>query len=404
MKIIAIISEYNPFHNGHKYQIDKIREEFGDDSAIIAIMSGSFTQRGEPSIMDKISRAECAVKSGVNLVLELPFPFSSSSAEIFAKSGVHIAASLGVVDHLSFGSESGDIDKLTTVAKRMLLDEYKAALNEMIASPESSGIGYATACDMAYKSCFGDSLSELIREPNNILAIEYIKALQERDSAIKPHTLPRCGAGYSDGFKQGTDLQSASFIRQRVQDGDVSALQYVPEITKSVYLNLIKKGYFPANADKLSSAVISFLRLNPSLRDDILDAQGGLYNRLRDKSFEANSISTLVTLCETKKYTTARIRRAMWNSYFGVTSSEVKALPRYTQLLGMDEIGARVLKSIKKVSSFPVITKPSSYKDFDPDVIRQKELSILAESVWSMTLPSPLSGRFPLTFTPFVKK
>ena len=404
MKIVAIVSEYNPFHNGHKYQIDKIREEFGEDTAIIAIMSGSFTQRGEFAIADKVNRAKAAVLSGVNLVLELPFPFSISSAEFFTRSGVYIAKSLNVVDLLSFGSETGSIDELKKIAYNMSDEQYVKCLEKVRNDAKNETIGYAALCEMAYRESFGEGCPDGIFSPNNILAIEYIKALNSFGSDITPHTIKRSGAGYSESIIGGTMLQSATGIRESIQKGDISALEYVPYLTKNIYLDMIKEGIFPSDSERISSALISFFRLNPTLSGDIHDAQGGLYNRLRDKSFEANSISSLVSLCETKKYTTARIRRAMWNSFFGVTSSEIKELPKYTQLLAADKIGTQILKSVKKVSGFPVITKPSDYTELSDDIIRQKELSVRAESVWALSLPSPICGRFPLRFTPYVKK
>lgn len=404
MKIVAIISEYNPFHNGHKYHIEKIREELGKDTAIIAIMSGSFTQRGELAVADKVSRAKCALLCGVNLVLELPFPFSMSSAELFAASGVRIATSLGVVDHLSFGSESGDVNKLSAIAENMLSEKFREELSLLLKNSDNAQLGYAALSERAYETCFGSVEFEKTYTPNNILAIEYLKALKLENSTVKPHTVKRIGAGYNDGLTDGTTLQSASAIRHIISDGDISALEYVPDCTKNVYLELIKEGYFPSCESKLSEAVISFLRLNPALSDNIFDAQGGLYNRLRDKSFETTSISSLVSLSATKKYTVARIRRALWNSFFGVTSSEIKELPKYTQLLAADNIGVEILKSIKKVSDFPVITKPSSYTELSCEIVKQKELSVRAESVWTLSLPKSLSGRFPLKFTPFVKK
>jgi predicted nucleotidyltransferase len=337
-------------------------------------------------------------------VLELPFPFSISSAEFFARSGVYIANELKVVDILSFGSEIGDVDQLQKVALNMCKDEYRESISKLCLDDENEATGYAALCEKAYKECFGEELSCDIFSPNNILAIEYLKALNSFKSSIKPHTIKRCGAGYSESIINGTELQSATGIREFIHQGEISALEYVPYCTKNIYLDLVKEGSFPSDADKISSALISFLRLNPTLPNDIHDAQGGLYNRLRDKSFEANSISSLVSLSETKKYTKARIRRAMWNSFFGVTSSEIKELPKYTQLLAADKIGTQILKSIKKVSSFPVITKPSDYTELSDDVVRQKEKSVRAESVWTLSLPSPISGRFPLRFTPYVKK
>ena len=185
MTTVAIICEYNPFHRGHEYQIKRIREDFGEDTAIVCIMSGNFTQRGEIAFMPKGERAKCAVLGGANLVLELPFPFCSSSAEYFAKSGVKIADSLGCVDYLSFGSESGDIDALCNAAKIYLSDEFK----EAFAALPDKALGYPVKCELAYRQIASDS--ELEFTSNNILAIEYIKALIESGSKIKPHTVLR---------------------------------------------------------------------------------------------------------------------------------------------------------------------------------------------------------------------
>ena len=160
----------------------------------------------------------------------------------------------------------------------------------------------------------------------------------------------------------------------------------------------------PSDASRLDLSVICSLRLNsPMASTDIHDANGGLYNRLCDMSAEATSISSLTAMADTKKYTKARIRRAIWNIYFGVTSSDVRTLPAYTQVLAMDNIGRSVLKRIKKMSDFPIITKPSSYKDYGEVVIRQKELSNKADSIFALTLKKADSGRFPLIFTPYVK-
>lgn len=405
MKVAAIIAEYNPFHNGHKYQVDKIREILGEDTAVIAIMSGNFTQRGEPAITDKTIRAKAAVMCGVNLVLELPFPFSMSSAEFFAKSGVRIANEIGVVDHLVFGSESGDVRELSDIASIMASSEYQLTLEAMRDDSEYREYGYPELCELALTKLYGKEIKRSPLSPNNILAIEYIKALRAVGSVILPLTIRREGAGYNDIINPMAEFQSASAIRDELIAQGSSALDFVPENAKEVYLKAIENGKMPSDAARLDLAVISSLRLNsPSAVVDIHDANGGLYNRLCDMSAEATGISSLTHLTETKKYTKARIRRAIWNTYFGVTSSDVKRLPLYTQVLAMDEIGRSVLKRIKKMSDFPVITKPSSYKDYGFEVISQKELSNKADSVYGLTLENANSGRFSLTFTPFVRK
>ena len=400
MCTVAVVCEYNPFHNGHKYQIDQIRKEFGEDTCIIAIMSGNYTQRGEIAICDKGVRAKCAVLSGVNLVLELPFPYSLSSAEFFAAAAVHIASSLGTVDYLSFGSECGDINRLKKIAEYMLGDEYKAAFDQLSQSRESS-LGHPKICELA--------LDPISREedfsftPNNILGIEYIKALKREGCSIIPHTIKRAGAAFDDSTIGAGNLQSATAIRAAVTSGDITALNYIPNITKNIILRELESGSFPTKEAALNVAVISHFRLSsPDAGTSIQDASGGLYNRLLAKSYETNNIEGLVRQTETKKYTKARIRRAMWYSLFGVTPSEVRELPAYTQLLAMDTIGRAELKKIKKRSDFQILTKPSRTSGLSEAALRQKAASDRADSLFQLTKPCPTHGNHSLTFTPFV--
>ena len=404
MKVAAIISEYNPFHNGHEYQIKKLRELLGEDTAVVAIMSGNYTQRGDVAVADKTIRARAAVDCGVNLVLELPFPFSMSSAEFFAKSGVKIANEIGVIDYLVFGSESGDINELSDIARISLSDEYTLTLESLSGDPEYKDFGYPELCQIALSRVYGKEISRDYLAPNNILAVEYIKAILELGSPIVPITVRREGAGYLDIINPMAEFQSASALREELAVENLSALDYVPKNAKQIYLDAINKGKMPSDASRLDYSVISSFRLNSPKADvTIHDATGGLYNRLCEMSAEANSIHSLTAMTETKKYTKSRIKRAIWNSFFGVTSSDVRALPAYTQVLAMDDIGRSVLKKIKKVSDFPVITKPSSYKELGEDVVKQKELSVKADSIFALTLKNPNSGRFSLTFTPYVK-
>ena len=403
MKVAAIIAEYNPFHKGHEYQIEKTREILGDDTAIIAIMSGNYTQRGELAIVDKTVRARAAVDSGVNLVLEIPFPHSMSSAEFYARSGVHIAEAIGVVDYLVFGSECGDIDKLVRVAENMSSGEFTSRMADAMRE-DCREIGYASLCESVYRELYGDEVDNLL-SPNNILAIEYIKALKDRSSSITPLTIKREGAGYNEGFSAKNQFQSASAIREMMHGDFSSALDFVPDSAKGAFLSAYKAGKMPTREQRLDSAVISFFRLNSPVGEvDIHDAAGGLYNRLQDISSDVTTISALIKNSETKKYTNARIRRAVWYSYFGVTSSEVRALPRYTQILALDDIGRKLLKVIKRVTALPVINKPSSLSSLDSNALSHKELCRRVDAVYPLTAAQPDSGRFPLTFTPYVKK
>ena len=401
MTVVAIISEYNPFHSGHKYQIDKIRAEFGDDTAIIAIMSGNYTQRGEAAIIPKDYRSKAAILSGVNLVLELPFPFSSSSAEIFAKSGVKIAESIGIVDRLSFGSESGDIESIIKATEVIDSKEYTEAFKSL---SEKKELGYPKRCGIAFGMSGGNGNFSFT--PNNILAIEYVRAIKYFDSKIIPHTIKRYGADYLNDESNLTEgHQSAMAIRKCINDGTKDYYDFIPEHTHTIIEDAIKNGDAPTDIEKLSYAIISNFRLNsPQPQKEYHDAGDGLYNRLYNLSFKANNLKTLLMQSDSKTYTQARLRRAILNCYFGVTSSDVKSLPSYTRVLGMDNVGMQLLKLMRKKSKIPILSKHSDSKMLNNEQLRIKDISDRADSVFELTKPSPKSGNSHMTFTPFVKK
>ena len=403
MTTVAIISEYNPFHTGHKYQIDKIREEFGADTAVIAVMSGNYTQRADVAICDKLIRAECAVTGGVNLVLELPFPYSCSSAEIFASAAVSIVNSLGVVDYLSFGSESGNIEELSLCARIMSGKEYLDAFKRF---GTDKSLGHAKRAELAYREVLGIDAEAIEFSPNNILAIEYLKAMNAIGSDIKPHTVKRIGAGYNDvSSDPSSRFPSAMAIRRSIADGKPLSSDDVPNEVLNIFSRAISEGELPCDTEKLSVAILSNLRLNSrSDVSDIYDAGGGLYKRLCNASFEANSLLSLLEAASTKKYTTARLKRAIWNIFFGVTSSDVRTSPAFTQVLAFDRVGMKLLKAMKKLSSIHVLTKPSDYSHFDEIATRQKRLSEKADSVFELTKPVPSSAKRALKLTPYIKE
>lgn len=400
---VAIISEYNPFHSGHGYQIKAIREEFGSDTEIIAVMSGNFTQRGELAIADKYLRSEWAVRCGVNLVLELPFPYSMSSAEIFARAAVNIIKSIGIVDVISFGSESGNVDALIEVAENMLKNEYKTAFSELSKSSDTKNLGFPALSEAAYIKAFSKD-TNILKEPNNILAIEYIKAVRELKVPIKIHTVKRLGAGFLSEKISDERFQSAMSIRNALYNNENNYINSIPEEIRTSFAEKLSEKEFPIDESKLSSAIISHFRLNTHDGRSIFDAGGGLYCRLKNASVEAADIKTLVSSTETKKFTNARIKRALWYSFFGVTSSDVKVLPCFSQVLAFDQKGRSLLKSIKSKSDFPLITKPSATDSLDSNAKKQKMLLDKADSVFQLAKPKAVSGADALRRTPFVKK
>ena len=405
MATVAIISEYNPFHNGHEYQIKKIREELGLDTKIIAIMSGSFTQRGENAIFDKATRAKCAVLGGVNLVLELPFPFCASGAEFFGSAAVKLINSIGGIDYLSFGSECGDIELLEKSAEIMLEDSFISEIKENYSSKENDKVGYPVLCERMLNGRLSEYGKEIKLTANNILAIEYIKALKSTKSQAKPHTVTRIGGGYSEEKFIPGDMQSATAIRNEIKKDVFSALEYIPFLSKDTILNSINCGIGPCEFSKLDYAIITHLRLLPTeCPVDFCDKDVGLYNRLKAISLKTHDIQTLVKLTVTKKYTAARVKRAILHSLLGVTSSELKMQPLYTQVLALDDTGRALLRSFEATSEIPILTKPSNTLAMSEMAKEQMEKSVRAESIFTLTMPSPDSRNSALKFTPFVKK
>lgn len=361
-------------------------------------MSGNFTQRGEIAVTDKLTRAKCACESGINLVLELPFPFSMSSADYFARAAVSIFNKLGFIDYLSFGSESGSIKELESVALAMLSPEFDAEFKKI----DNSSTGYAKKCEIALSRL--NISSEFQLSPNNILAIEYIKALISSSSKIIPHTLKREGSSYDSKEVDLSKLPSAMAIRAFLEKNCDSALisSLIPQETLGIVSKAILDGDMPTNQERLSPAIISHFRMNKEIKADILECENGLYNRIYNASVKADSISSLLSLSQTKKYTNAKIRRAMWYAFFGVTSSDMNAMPSYTQLLALDKIGMSLLHSGAKSSKIPILTKPSAKDGLSDTALYFKEMSDKADSVFELAKPKPKHGNSAIILTPYV--
>ncbi len=401
--VIGIVAEYNPFHNGHLHQINEIRKEFGEDAIIIAVMSGNYTQRGEIAIADKGTRAKCAVLSGVNLVLELPYPFSSSCAEIFASSAVHILNSIHCVDYISFGSEAANIEILEQIAEAMLTDRYIDILKRTESYESNKSLGHPKCMELALEE-YGIPTDAFSFSANNILALEYIKALKKQKSNIKLHTIKRIANDYrSDNIVDG-NIQSASAIRKKIFD-HCSALNFIPSTTRNFLEEAYTMGEYPTNIERISSAIISHFRLSETDQKDLsVDSAGGIYDRITTMSLKSNTVKELIENTETKKFTTARVRRAVVNSFLGVTSSMEHQPLAYTQVLAMDKYGREILKLLRKNEGFNILTKPSDIDKLSEIGQKQALFSRRADSVYELTRPVPKDAAYFVRFTPFVKK
>lgn len=357
MKITGIISEYNPFHSGHKYQTGKIRAD-----AVIAVMSGSFVERGDTAIADKWSRAELAVKGGIDLVVELPVVFALNTAQKFAFGAVSLMNGMGI-DELCFGSECGDIEGLKNAA--YLIENEPGDVSKKIKKLISDGMSYPAAREKAYSGLIP---ADILSEPNNILAVEYLRAMLCLNSKMTAVTVKRAGAGYNETETDGK-IASAAAIRKMIQEGrDVS--QYTDF-----------KGEMN-DLSRLDTAVTALLRTITPERLALINEVGeGLENRIIKAAARYDTIDGIAEAVKTKRYTMSRIRRILISALLGLTADLSNCAPDYIRVLAMNKKGMAALNEIKERTTLPIITKAADYKGVSP--LFQKD--ILATDIAALT-------------------
>ena len=386
MKTAGIIAEYNPFHTGHEYQINYIKEKLRTDYVVIA-MSGDFVQRGTPALFSKYVRAEMALRSGADLVLELPVSISSASAELFARGGVQLLDGLGVTDILCFGSECGDTDALMELAK-ILAEEpetFQAALRRNL----KNGMTFPKARSMALSAVFPESekYQQLLSSPNNILGIEYCKAILRENSSISPVSIKREGNDYHENTLSENHFPSASAIRNAILDfnappkGDWSDTEHFhcflsesseTSIQNFAFLADMAKKFLPANSLELFLQAISGNRF--LLENDLdtlyrycllqeteeslctyLDMSHALARRILSCRDQYKTFSQFTDLLKTKEITRTRIQRALLHMLLHIQS--VPAQITYARVLGFRKNSSALLGKIKKCGSIPLLTR-----------------------------------------------
>lgn len=347
MKAASLICEYDPFHNGHKYMLDSIRNKGYD--CIIACMSGNFTQRGEPAVFEKSIRAKAALACGADIVIELPVTYACAGAERFAFGGVTLLNGTGITDSIFFGSECGNTDLLKRAAEAAESDSVR----DVIGSYLSEGMTFALAREKAVCDVFGKEVSSVLREPNNILACEYLKALKKINSGIQPQTILRIGTAHNGELPEG-GFASASFIRSMVNSAQ-SFESYVPEKAYELFSSALSSH---KHFEYLEPAVI--YRLRTMTREDyseLPDMSEGLENRLYKASRTSRSVKEFLESAKCKRYTLSRIRRSVMHAFLMLTADECLIPPQYIRLLGFSERGREALHEMKKRSSLPIITR-----------------------------------------------
>lgn len=381
MKVYGIVAEYNPFHNGHKFQIDEIRKKAGD-CAVVSVMSGNYVQRAETAVMSKYARAKAALLGGVDLVLELSMPYAISSAERFAYSSVYILNSLGAVTDISFGSECGSISLLQKAAEAL----YDENVNLKLKAELKNGVSYPAARFTAVRDVFGAETAAVLSEPNNILAVEYIKALKAVSSNINPHTVKRTGASHDSDEYVG-NIASASKIREIIR-GNAHTGLFLPSDSQAVLTNEIAIGAAPSDMNRIGNAVIASLKLKtPSDFNNIYGVGEGIENRLLSAAASAQNLTELYDFAKTKRFTHSRIRRVVLNSFFGITNDITLSDPPYIRVLGFTQKGKDVLRIARKNASLPIVMTVGDVKKLGGFSERLYTLECRATDIFNMTLP-----------------
>lgn len=373
MKVTAVICEYNLFHAGHARLNAAIRAywaERGEECAILSVMSGNYVQRGEMAILPKYLRAEAAVRAGVDLVLELPYPWSGGAAEYFASGAVSLICSLGGVDALAFGSESGDLALLEQTARNLSAIAYSAALTAARAADGRES--ELRLRDRVYAELYGVSLP---KGANALLGTEYLRALLHSDpnGTVTPITFTRLGE------------ETATETRRRMTAGEpLDGL--VPPEAAAVFA-----AQKPIRTETVSDAVIAAFRLgSPAAFAAYEGAGDGLAERLCRAANECADLPSMLAKCATKKYTNAHIRRTLFNCLFGTTRQMLRSAPMWTEVLASNARGRTILRRLKKSSECVILTKPSHFsRCTDPRFAAQHTVSCRADALYAQAMRAP---------------
>lgn len=395
MKINGIIAEYNPFHNGHKYQLEESKRRTGADYTI-AVISGNFVQRGAPALLDKHSRAEMALRCGVDLVLEIPAIYATSSAEYFATGAVSLLNRLNVITDLCFGSECGDVSLLTEVASILLTepDEFTHSLKSFL----RDGYSYPNARTAAMTQ-YSPSLAynrEIFSSPNNILGIEYIKAIHRQKSPMNPMTIRRQGAGHHAPVPTA-EYCSALSIRQALWEGkDASCLQaYMPEDANRLLSAWLSEEKLVRSNDFSSVLYYKLLSEREFGFEKYLDVSAALSDRIVNRLNEYVSFDGFCDLLKTKEMTYTRISRCLLHILLNITKEDMAfccelGYTPYARVLGFRKSAEPLLSVIKEKSSIPLVTKLADAEK----LLSEDSLAMLKQDIQISQLYQGIAARF----------
>lgn len=404
-KALGIIAEYNPFHKGHEYHIKESKRITGTD-CVIVVMSGNFIQRGEPALVDKYTRAKMALLNGADLVVELPVVSACSSAQYFAKGSIAILNTLKI-SHLCFGSESGSITQLNSIAD--LMNNNKKLLDDFIQCAVATGMSYPMARSKGIEHILSmmpshngmtiPEYSALIQQSNNILGLEYLLELKQINSSITPVTIKRQGNNYNDTELSGA-FSSASSIRSKILNNGFISEDAIPKNAYNMLCEYENNHHFSRIDD--FTDIIKFILMELSvnnkitgIRSNISDMPDFLLNKLFKVLEKSNSVTELIENVKSKDLTYTRISRALIHLLLNITYDDYREFIdepcKYIRVLALNDTGAQYLSSVKNELTCPIITKPADYKDL-------LEKDIYASNIYNMVVnkycKTPLKNDF----------
>ncbi|MFT4143074.1 MAG: nucleotidyltransferase [Mobilitalea sp.] len=405
MKVLGLITEYNPFHNGHKYHIEEAKRITNADY-VIAVMSGNFVQRGAPAVINKYTRTAMALNNGIDLVLELPVCYATASAEYFSHGAVDLLNKLGVVDAICFGSECGDIELIKETAEYLI--QAPASFHVALQKSLKEGMTYPAARTKAYLDTMQEvstdkkeAITSLLLEPNNILGVEYVKALHRLGSGITPYTIKRLSAHYHDDMlseEHKSSISSATAIRRAIFEKDSAAdyfelmKQSVPEDVYQMLLDSYDRGYPISEEDFAASIKYKLLMTSRENLPEYLDLTPDLSDRIKKLSPYPKQISELAQSIKTRNVTLTRINRALVHLLLDIKKKDfdeynAEGYNRYARVLGLRPESSILLRNIEESGTIPIITKVSkAYEVLDELAMKMLHKDILATDLYNQVV------------------
>ncbi len=401
MKAIGIICEYHPFHLGHAYQIEALKKRH-PEAVCICVLSGAFVQRGEPALLSKYDRAAMAISMGADLVLELPYPWSCAPAELFARGGVSILYQMGA-DGICFGTEGDSLSTLITASEQICRAEFSLRMQEALAAPDAKKKGFPTIRDDVFKVMLGNDTAEILRTPNNALALSYLcesasLATRFSKTPLIPVAIARTGAAHDAPTTEHTGSLSASALRTLIRKGAIgAACASMPRPAAEILQTAIREGRI-LTGDPSALVLYHYRTQDPSVLSANAGLGGGMAERISTAAKKATTLDELYTLIAAKQYTHAHLRRTVWHGFFETRLSDMQALPPYTAVLAASARGrtylrtyAKAQKAASKDRDFTVLSRPAKAKQCALPVQAAHARAMQAEATAAMLYAKPRS-------------